>query len=445
MRSSRALASVALAVMTATAAAACSSGGSTTSATTSPSAGATSSVSATNSPSSAPVTLSWWNNASTQPLLGVFQGIIKSFEASHPGITIQNVPMQNELFKTKITPALAGNAPPDIFQQWGSGQQATQVKSGKLADISSNVSPWIGSLGSSATAWQTNGKWYGVPYDLHVVGFWYRKDLFAKAGITSPPTTIPQLEADNAKLRTAGITPITVGSKDGWPDAFWWEYFAIRECSQSAIEQAMSSVNLNAACFTKASADLSSFMKTNPFQTGFLATPAQSVPNSSVGLLANGKAAMELQGDWNPAAGAGLTSDKNFTAKLGWFPFPAVPGGAGDPKAVLGGGDGYSCTTSAAQPACSQFLQYLTTPAVQRLIVGAGAGLPVNPAAADALTVPASKDAAAAASGAPYVAVYFDIGLPTTPGQNLDNAVAKWFSSPEPTGAGIISSVTGPA
>jgi hypothetical protein len=40
--------------------------------------------------------------------------------------------------------------------------------------------------------------------------------------------------------------------------------------------------------------------------------------------------------------------------------------------------------------------------------------------------------------------VYFDIALPTTPGQNLDNAVAKWFASPEPTGSAIISSVSAP-
>src|SRR6516162_8375431 len=263
MRSSRAIAAIAVAVATATAAAACSSGGSSS---TSTSTGSTSSSS-----SAAKVTLSWWNNANTQPLLGVFQTIIKSFEAAHPNITIQNVPMQNELFKTKITPALRGNSPPDIFQQWGSGQQATQVQSGKLADISSQVSSWISSLGTPATAWQTNGKWYGVPYDLHVVGFWYRKDLFQQAGIKTTPTTIPELESDDAALRAHGITPITVGSKDGWPDAFWWEYFAVRECSQSTVTQAMSSVSLSAPCFTKASADLNSFMKTNPFQTGFLA------------------------------------------------------------------------------------------------------------------------------------------------------------------------------
>jgi raffinose/stachyose/melibiose transport system substrate-binding protein len=430
MHRKRVVLGVAVAAAAATVLAACSSGGS--------------SSTSSNSSSSSKVTLSWWNNANTQPLLGVFNNVIKQFEAAHPNITIQNVPMQNELFKTKVTPALRGNSPPDIFQQWGSGQQATQVQSGKLADISSDVSPWIGSLGTPATEWQTNGKWYGVPYDLHVVGFWYRKDLFQQAGISSPPTTIAQLESDDATLRAHGITPITVGSKDGWPDAFWWEYFAVRECSQSTITQAMSGVSLSAPCFTKASADLDAFMKTNPFQTGFLGTPAQSVPNSSVALLANGKAAMELQGDWDPGAGAGLTSDKNLFAKLGWFPFPSVPGGAGDPKAVLGGGDGYSCTTGASEPACAEFLQFLTTPAVQKQIIGAGVGLPANPAADSDLTVPAEQDAAAANSAAPYIAEYFDIALPTTPGQNLDNAVAKWFASPEPTGSAIISSVSAP-
>jgi raffinose/stachyose/melibiose transport system substrate-binding protein len=429
MHRKRVVLGVAVAAAAATVLAACSSSGSS---------------STSSNSTSGKVTLSWWNNANTQPLLGVFTTIIKQFEAAHPNVTIQNVPMQNELFKTKITPALRGNAPPDIFQQWGSGQQATQVQSGKLANISSEVSSWVGSLGTPATEWQTNGKWYGIPYDLHVVGFWYRKDLFQQAGITSPPTSIAELESDDAQLRAHGIQPIGLGSKDGWPDAFWWEYFAIRECPQSTITQAMSGVTLSASCFTKASADLDAFVKTNPFQTGFLATPAQSVPNSSVGLLANGKVAMELQGDWEPAAGAGLTSNKNFTSELGWFPFPAVAGGAGDQKAVLGGGDGYSCTTGAAQPACAQFLQYLTTPAVQKQIIGAGAGLPANPAADGDLTVPAAKDAAAANSAAPYVAEYFDIALPTTPGQNLDNAVAKWFASPEPTGSAIISSVSAP-
>ena len=178
MHRKRVVLGVAVAAAAATVLAACSSGGS-------------SSTSSNSSSSSGKVTLSWWNNANTQPLLGVFNEHHQAVRDRAPECHDPNVPMQNELFKTKITPALRGNAPPDIFQQWGSGQQATQVQSGKVADISSEVSPWIGSLGTPATEWQTNGKWYGVPYDLHVVGFWYRKDLFQQAGITSTPTTIP--------------------------------------------------------------------------------------------------------------------------------------------------------------------------------------------------------------------------------------------------------------
>jgi raffinose/stachyose/melibiose transport system substrate-binding protein len=351
-------------------------------------------------------------------------------------------PFQNEQFKTKIPLALKSNNPPDIFQQWGSGQEATQFQSGKLADISPYVSSWIGDLGKAAQAWQVNGKQYGVPYDLHVVGFWYRKDLFARAGISSPPTTIAQLESDDAKLKAKGIAPIAVGSKDGWPDAFYWEYFAVRECSQSDLTNAMKSVNLGASCFSKATSDLAAFMKTNPFQNAFQATPAQTGAGSSVGLLANGKAAMELQGDWDTIVAPALTSDKKLLTKLGWFPFPAVAGGAGDPAAVLGGGDGFSCTTGAPEPACADFLQYLDSAPVQNtLVTKANVGLPANSAADSVITNPALTQALHIYRSAPYIQVYFDIALPTNPGQALDTAIANYFAG-KGSNQTIINSVS---
>ena len=46
-------------------------------------------------------------------------------------------------------------------------------------------------------------------------------------------------------------------------------------------------------------------------------------------MVANGKAAMELQGDWEPSVMSALTDDKKLRSKLGWFPFPAVEGAAG--------------------------------------------------------------------------------------------------------------------
>jgi raffinose/stachyose/melibiose transport system substrate-binding protein len=386
------------------------------------------------------VTLTWWNNATSGVLLKVWQNAIKSFEATHPGVKIQNVPIENEVLQdTKIPVALESGSPPDIFQQWGGGSEASQVASGELMNMTGATSTWIKTVGAVADGWQVTGKQYGIPYDLHVVGFWYRKDLFAKAGISSPPATLSQLDGDVTKLKAAGIAPISVGSKDKWPDAFWWEYFALRECSTGVLQAAMKGINLSNSCFLKAGNDMTTFMKTQPFQSGFLATPAQTGAGSSAGLVANGQAAMELQGDWDPGVIDSLTTSKAINSDLGWFPFPAIPGGAGNPHAVLGGGDGFSCSKSAG-PACVSFLEYLDSSAVQKQVAGASTGLPANPAAASALTLPALKDVLSFYKATPFLQTYFDIAFPTNVGQALDAAIADYFAG-QGTPQSIIQAV----
>jgi hypothetical protein len=42
------------------------------------------------------VTLSWWNNATADPLKGVWVSAITTFHTAHLNVTIQNVPHQNE-------------------------------------------------------------------------------------------------------------------------------------------------------------------------------------------------------------------------------------------------------------------------------------------------------------------------------------------------------------
>ena len=435
MRGSRKPAIAGIAVAAALTIAACSS-----SSTTSSTSSATSAGSSTGA--SAKVTLTWWNNGNTQPLLGVWQSVAAAFHAAHPNVTISINAIQSDLFTTKMPIALKSDNPPDIFQQWGGGQESTQFTSGKLANLSSLTSSWISELGAAAAGWQVNGQQYGIPYDQHVVGFWYRKDLFAKAGISSPPTTIAQLESDDAKLKAKGITPIALGGGSRWPDAFFWEYFAVRECSQSVLQSSIKAVNMTAPCFSQATKDLTSFMATSPFQGGFNATQAQTGAGSSAGLLANGKAGMELQGDWETSVVPALTSNKNILNELGWFPFPTVPGGAGNPTAVLSGGDGFSCTTGASEPACAEFLQYIdSTPVQEELVQKANVGLPANSAAEAVLTNPALVAAAKAHANAAYDAEYFDIAFPVNPGQALDNALADFFAG-KGTNSTIINSVS---
>ena len=374
------------------------------------------------------VTLTWWHNGSSDPALTTWKQVADAYHATHPNVSFKINPMQNEAFKTKIPVALQGGDPPSVYQQWGSGAQATQVKSGKLMDITAAVSSWVGQLGNAAKGWQTDGKQYGIPYDLHTVGFWYRTDLFQKAGITAPPATMDDLNADVAKLKAAGLTPISIGSKDKWPDAFWWEYFAIRECSTDTVVNAINNQKTDDPCFVKAGNDLKAFLDTKPFQNGFLGTPAQQGAGSSAGLVGNAKAAMELQGDWELPTIIPLTQDKQFASKLSWFPFPSVAGGQGEPGATLGGGDGFSCTTKATA-ACPDFLKYIASPEVQtKLVTSNTATLPANPAANASVKDQTLQLVLKASQSSPFVQTYFDQALPTAVGNALNDAIANFFA-----------------
>lgn len=380
------------------------------------------------------VTLTWWHNGTTDPARSTWKQLADAYTAANPDVKFKIEPIQNEQFQTKVPLALQGSDPPEIYQQWGGGALATQIQSGKVMDITDATADWIGDIGNAAKGWQVDGKQYGVPFDLHTVGFWYRTDLFAQAGITEPPTTMDDLNVAVEKLKNADITPIAVGGKDKWPDAFYWSYFALRECSGDTISQAVEDLSMDDECFIKAGEDLGAFLETEPFQTGFLGTPAQQGAGSSAGMVANGKAAMELQGDWELAVMPGLTTDKDLTSKLGWFPFPTVDGGAGEANAALGGGDGYSCTIEATD-ACADFLGYLASAEVQKKLVESNtATLPANPAANEAISDPTLKTVLEYSQGAPYIQTYFDQAFPTSVGQALNDAIANAFAgegSPE--------------
>ena len=201
-------------------------------------------------------------------------------------------------------------------------------------DITSASQPWIKThRRRGRQGWQVDGKQYGVPYSFGIVGFWYSKDLFAKAGITAPPTTMDELNADIAKLKAAGITPdrrrrqgqvagrVLVGLLRGRAD-----------CTQDDDAATASTYKFDDPCFVKAGEDLKSSSTPSRSSDGFLGTPAQQGAGSSAGLVANGKAAMELQGHWDAGVMAAADADdKELGSKLGWFPFPAVAGGEGSP------------------------------------------------------------------------------------------------------------------
>jgi raffinose/stachyose/melibiose transport system substrate-binding protein len=374
------------------------------------------------------VTLVWWHNVTQGPGVKLYKDIASEFQRKNPNISIRAVPLQNEQFKTKIPIALQSDSPPDVFQSWGGGGLVDQQKAGKVADLTKYVKSWINTIGGSAAGWQVNGKQYAVPYSVGVVGFWYNKRLFKQAGVSSAPKTWPQFLAAIAKLKDAGTTPIAIGSKDEWPDAFYWDYLAVKLCSKKVMQQSAVTYDFRDACWLKAGKYLQQLLDLEPFQDGFLATPAQQGASSSAGLVANGKAAMELQGHWNPGVMAALTPNEKVPSFLGWFPFPNIPGGKAIPGSLLGGGDGYACSWKAPQPACAQFLAYIDSPSVQRRIGSTGFGLPVRRGTESSVKDANLSTVLKFRSSSPFIQLYLDQAYSAAIGQALNGAIAKQFA-----------------
>jgi raffinose/stachyose/melibiose transport system substrate-binding protein len=365
------------------------------------------------------VSMELWENATTGPGKAFWDKAVADFQTAHPTVKIKVQAVQNEDLDGKLQTALNSGAAPDIFLQRGGGKMAAMVEAGQLKDITADISDATKQAVPEAalkTA-QIDGKAYAVPISILPGGFWYSKDLFQKAGVTTPPATLDDLNAAVTKLKANG-TPIALGGKDAWPAAHWYYFFALRACSQATLDATAKSKTFDDPCWTKAGEDLKAFAATTPFNNGFLTTSAQQGAGSSAGLVANHKASMELMGAWDPGVIASLTKDTKPLPDLGFFPFPSVSGGQGDPAAVMGGADGYSFSAKAPKE-CTDFLNYLLTKDVQEAYYKGFNALPVNKDAQGAVTEDYLKAVLDAYNKAPYVSQWLD----TLYGQNVGNAL----------------------
>jgi raffinose/stachyose/melibiose transport system substrate-binding protein len=377
-----------------------------------------------------PVTLTWWHNAADEgPGKTFWTKVASDFNKLHPTVTIKIEAIEtNQLQRTRIPAALMSNDPPDIFQAWGGGEIVDQAGADQVKDITEQTKTEVANIGSASAIWAVNGKQYGLPFRMGIEGFWYNKKLFADAGIAAPPKTLEELNQAVTKLKAANVIPIAVGAGDKWPAAHYWYNFALRACSVDALKAATSSLKFDDACFVKAGTDLKAFIGTQPFQPNYIATVGQQGAGSSAGLVATGKAAMELMGDWNFGTMQTLAGDGWAAMKpnLGWFPFPAITG-PGDPKAALGGGDGFACSKNAPAE-CVEFLKYIVSPEVQKGYAATGVGLPVAKGAGDGVSEPVLKSILEATNSASYVQLWLDTAYGSTVGTAMNDGIIGIFA-----------------
>ncbi len=378
--------------------------------------------------SSAPkqVSISWWalaqGGGGPDPREALRKQIVADYQKTHPNVNINLVMFENEAFKQKVQVAVQAGNPPDIFHSWGGGVMVAYAKAGMLRDITSyvqqNIAQKIGK--GPLSVYGYDGHYYGAPYDMGGVGMWYNKAAFQKAGVTVPETW-DQLLSAIPKLKSAGYIPIALGAGDKWPAHFWWTYLAMRLGGEPAFNAAYSgSGSFADPTYVKAGQLLLQLKNLDPFQTGYLG----ATYDDEAALMGNGKAAMELMGQWAPGVEASDSADKKGIGDdLGWFSFPSVAGGVGKNTDVMGGGNGYVIGKNAPDEALD-FLNFFLSPEYDAQLVKVEGIVPVVKGAESAVKGNANLEKiVSAVANAGYFQLYYDQFLPPAVGEAVKDAV----------------------
>lgn len=147
-------------------------------------------------------------------------------KASGVAVTINN--MDHEAHKTAIRSYLVVGAPDVCF--WFSGNRMKAfVKRGLFDDISDlyEREGYKTVLGATTGALTVDGRQYGLPLGGLLWGMFYRKDVFEEKGWAAP-STIEDLMTLAEQAKSAGMVPVSMGTKEMWPAAGWFDHMNLR-------------------------------------------------------------------------------------------------------------------------------------------------------------------------------------------------------------------------
>jgi len=311
--------------------------------------------------------------AMTEPgadAIPVWNQVKTTYEAAHPGWTVQYNFQNDDIYSTVGLPSLlsGGNAP-DIFFEWSGNRLQTRYADGYAASIGDQLKAkgvtdlYIdGAFGGTSV----DGKTVMLPLGKDVSNvIWYNKDIFDKQGLT-PPTTWAELDAINSKLKAAGITPYAMGNKDLWPAGNWNGHVLSRIVGEQAYADALNMTSpLDSPEWVAAMDKMKEI-----HDGGWINDSVNSVSdNEGYTLFFTGKAAMTPIGSWL----VDVRKDQAPTFNMDWFNLPAIDGGKGNQQSVLGVSSGLVVNAKSAKiDQAVDFFATLASSDIQAAFVKAG-------------------------------------------------------------------------
>lgn len=297
-------------------------------------------------------TVTYWHaySADSPEVTTLEDKIIPAFEALHPGVTVESVPVPYDDLHQKLITATAGAQLPDLVRS-DIGWVPELANLGVLVPLSETMPDFQkyadevfpGTLATNR--WQ--GTYYGLPLDTNTRVMMYDADFLKSAGV-EVPATVDDLVASAPALKAAGAYAFADNGAGGWNMLPWiWS---------------------NGGEITDPDVTVAS---------GYLNSPASvAAIQTLVDLYADGYMPDIILGDSGGLATSdGLATDAYATILDGPWMYPIfaeqypnfelstaqVPAGDGGSISVVGGEDIVLTETSTNKEAAMEFMRYLLT------------------------------------------------------------------------------------
>lgn len=259
------------------------------------------------------VTLTYWglweNEATIRP-------VIAAFEAQNPKIKVQYVKQSQKQYRERLQAAIDRGEGPDIFRFHNTWVPMLYSQLSTVPTAVLSAAEFKSTFYPVASADLVAGETiYGIPLMIDGLGLYYNEDLFARAGITTPPTTWEEL--------------LTMIPKIAKPEG---ESFAVSAIALGTTNNIEHYSDILATMFMQNGADLTKptskeAQEALTFYQKF-ATPQDPIytwnetMDNSVYAFAMGKVAMILAPSWR----AFDISEINPNLRFKIAPIPQLPG-----------------------------------------------------------------------------------------------------------------------
>lgn len=307
-----------------------------------------------------PITLDVWLMKDSAPD-AVLQQINAEFQDAHPGVTVAVQILEWDGRDVKWKTALAGDNPPDVLEM-GNTDVLAYAASGGLTDLTGrefeNQATWLQGLREAGSY---EDRLYGVPYyggDRVVI---YRKDLWAKAGLNTPPTTLAELRTAGEKLQAANGDDF---SGLYFPGRYQYAALPFLYDTGGVIAVRDGDRWTGALSTPQARAGLTNWAG---LVKAISRAPADADETNLPDVLAEGRAGMIIGQAW--MVGSIGKEHPELADQLAAFP---VPGTAGPMPVFLGGSNLASATASPHQDLAYDWIRLMTGTKYQTLLAQNG-------------------------------------------------------------------------